>query len=152
MLMSFFCNIRFQDILCLEKKRMGNNIWFRHIHRVFFPPLFLPQLKRKSARVAALEKQLQEKSSAYSLAALKNTELENELQVHPNILPLLAWPYHSSAGDSDSDPLLVSNGRKRAAAFTITRLWWPKSRKSSSRLWISVNSLTLTSLPSNSIG
>ncbi|XP_008431594.1 coiled-coil domain-containing protein 18 [Poecilia reticulata] len=38
------------------------------------------ELKRKSARVAALEKQLQEKSSAYSLAALKNTELENELK------------------------------------------------------------------------
>lgn len=39
------------------------------------------QLKRKSARVAALEKQLQEKTSAYSLAALKNTELESQLQV-----------------------------------------------------------------------
>ncbi|KAM9719760.1 coiled-coil domain-containing protein 18 isoform 1-T1 [Menidia menidia] len=37
------------------------------------------ELKRKTARVAALEKQLQEKTSAYSLAALKNTELENQL-------------------------------------------------------------------------
>lgn len=43
--------------------------------------LFLPQLKRKSARVASLEKQLQEKSSAYSQAALTNTELQNQLQV-----------------------------------------------------------------------
>lgn len=41
----------------------------------------LSQLKRKSARVAALERQLQEKTSAYSLAALKNTELETQLQV-----------------------------------------------------------------------
>lgn len=40
-----------------------------------------PQLKKKKARAAALEKQLQEKTSAYSLAALKNTELENQLQV-----------------------------------------------------------------------
>ncbi|CAB1429621.1 unnamed protein product [Pleuronectes platessa] len=37
------------------------------------------ELKRKCARVAALEKQLQEKTSAYSQAALKNTELENQL-------------------------------------------------------------------------
>ncbi|XP_022610747.1 coiled-coil domain-containing protein 18 [Seriola dumerili] len=37
------------------------------------------ELKRKSARVSALEKQLQEKTSAYSQAALKNTELENQL-------------------------------------------------------------------------
>ncbi|XP_053185559.1 coiled-coil domain-containing protein 18 [Scomber japonicus] len=37
------------------------------------------ELKRKSARASALEKQLQEKTSAYSLAALKNTELENQL-------------------------------------------------------------------------
>lgn len=43
--------------------------------------LFLPQLKRKSARVASLEKQLQEKSSAYTQAALTNTELQNQLQV-----------------------------------------------------------------------
>lgn len=39
------------------------------------------QLKRKSARAASLEKQLQEKSSAYSQAALTNTELEGQLQV-----------------------------------------------------------------------
>ncbi|XP_061150911.1 coiled-coil domain-containing protein 18 [Syngnathus typhle] len=38
------------------------------------------ELKRKSARAAALEKQLQEKTSAYSQAALRNTELENQLQ------------------------------------------------------------------------
>ncbi|XP_061797230.2 coiled-coil domain-containing protein 18 [Nerophis lumbriciformis] len=38
------------------------------------------ELKRKSARVSALEKQLQEKTSAYSQAALKNTELEKQLQ------------------------------------------------------------------------
>ncbi|XP_060899410.1 coiled-coil domain-containing protein 18 [Labrus mixtus] len=38
------------------------------------------ELKRKSARAAALEKQLQEKTSAYSQAALTNTELENQLQ------------------------------------------------------------------------
>ncbi|XP_069568595.1 coiled-coil domain-containing protein 18 isoform X1 [Brachyistius frenatus] len=37
------------------------------------------ELKRKSARVAALEKQLQEKTSAYSQAALKNTQLDNQL-------------------------------------------------------------------------
>ncbi|MEQ2188184.1 hypothetical protein GOODEAATRI_012423, partial [Goodea atripinnis] len=43
------------------------------------------ELKRKSARVAALEKQLQEKSSAYSLAALKNTELENELKLQLSV-------------------------------------------------------------------
>lgn len=40
-----------------------------------------PQLKRKGARVASLEKQLQEKTSAYSQAALSNTELESQLQV-----------------------------------------------------------------------
>ena len=39
------------------------------------------QLKRKSARVAALERQLQEKTSAYSQSALTNTELENQLLV-----------------------------------------------------------------------
>lgn len=39
------------------------------------------QLKRKSARAASLEKQLQEKSSAYSQVALTNTELESQLQV-----------------------------------------------------------------------
>lgn len=39
------------------------------------------QLKRKSARAASLEKQLQEKSSAYSQVALTNTELEGQLQV-----------------------------------------------------------------------
>ncbi|CAL8346074.1 unnamed protein product [Merluccius merluccius] len=37
------------------------------------------ELKRKGARAAALEKQLQEKTSAYSQAALRNTELEQEL-------------------------------------------------------------------------
>ncbi|CAJ1071872.1 coiled-coil domain-containing protein 18 [Xyrichtys novacula] len=37
------------------------------------------ELKRKSARAAALEKQLQEKTSAYSQAALTNTELEKQL-------------------------------------------------------------------------
>ncbi len=46
----------------------------------FFIPLSL-QLKRKSARVASLEKQLQEKTSAYSQAALTNTELEKQLLV-----------------------------------------------------------------------
>lgn len=39
------------------------------------------QLKRKTARAASLEKQLQEKSSAYSQVALTNTELEGQLQV-----------------------------------------------------------------------
>ncbi|XP_061775837.1 coiled-coil domain-containing protein 18 isoform X2 [Nerophis ophidion] len=38
------------------------------------------ELKRKGARVSALEKQLQEKTSAYSHAALRNTELEKQLQ------------------------------------------------------------------------
>ncbi|XP_019733265.1 coiled-coil domain-containing protein 18 [Hippocampus comes] len=38
------------------------------------------ELKRKSARVAALEKQLEQKTSAYAQAALKNTELDNQLQ------------------------------------------------------------------------
>ncbi|KAA8587730.1 hypothetical protein FQN60_016592 [Etheostoma spectabile] len=37
------------------------------------------ELKRKSARAASLEKQLQEKTSAYSQAALTNTELEKQL-------------------------------------------------------------------------
>ncbi|KAJ3595534.1 hypothetical protein NHX12_004837 [Muraenolepis orangiensis] len=37
------------------------------------------ELKRKGARIAALEKQLQEKTSAYSQAALRNTELEQQL-------------------------------------------------------------------------
>ncbi|KAJ8011364.1 hypothetical protein DPEC_G00057380 [Dallia pectoralis] len=37
------------------------------------------ELKKKSARVSALEKQLQEKSSAYSQAALKNSQLEQEI-------------------------------------------------------------------------
>lgn len=49
-----------------------------HFQAFFF---VTPQLKRKSARVAALEKQLQEKTSAYSQVALKNTELENQLLV-----------------------------------------------------------------------
>ncbi|XP_058484472.1 coiled-coil domain-containing protein 18 isoform X2 [Solea solea] len=44
------------------------------------------ELKRKSARVAALEKQLQEKTSAYSQAALKNTQLENQLLEKTNSL------------------------------------------------------------------
>lgn len=56
--------------------------------------LFLLQLKRKSARVASLEKQLQEKSSAYSQAALTNTELQNQLHVQNTshvlfLLPLI---------------------------------------------------------------
>ncbi|XP_031153874.1 coiled-coil domain-containing protein 18 isoform X2 [Sander lucioperca] len=37
------------------------------------------ELKRKSARAASLEKQLQEKTSAYTQAALTNTELEKQL-------------------------------------------------------------------------
>ncbi|XP_054625230.1 coiled-coil domain-containing protein 18 isoform X1 [Dunckerocampus dactyliophorus] len=44
------------------------------------------ELKRKSARVAALENQLQEKTSAYSQATLKNTELEKQLQEKTNTL------------------------------------------------------------------
>ncbi|XP_062284878.1 coiled-coil domain-containing protein 18 isoform X1 [Scomber scombrus] len=44
------------------------------------------ELKRKSARASALEKQLQEKTSAYSLAALKNTELENQLAENTSTL------------------------------------------------------------------
>lgn len=47
----------------------------------FFISLVSLQLKRKSARVASLEKQLQEKTSAYTQAALTNTELENQLLV-----------------------------------------------------------------------
>lgn len=58
--------------------------------------LFSPQLKRKSARVAALEKQLQEKTSAYSQAALKNTELENQLQVQHSHTRVFAR--HEEAG------------------------------------------------------
>nr|XP_057923330.1 coiled-coil domain-containing protein 18-like isoform X1 [Doryrhamphus excisus] len=38
------------------------------------------ELKRKGARIAALENQLQEKTSSYSQAALKNTDLEKQLQ------------------------------------------------------------------------
>lgn len=52
---------------------------------IFFVSVSL-QLKRKSARVASLEQQLQEKTSAYSQAALSNTELENQLLVqHPHL-------------------------------------------------------------------
>lgn len=52
-----------------------------HLQTLCFFISICLQLKRKSARVASLEKQLQEKTSAYSQAALTNTELENQLQV-----------------------------------------------------------------------
>lgn len=47
------------------------------------------QLKRKSVRLAALEKQLQEKTSAYSQAAMKNSELEKEQLVHTYTHPVI---------------------------------------------------------------
>uniref|UniRef100_W5MAY9 Coiled-coil domain containing 18 n=1 Tax=Lepisosteus oculatus TaxID=7918 RepID=W5MAY9_LEPOC len=37
------------------------------------------QLKRKSSRLAALQRQIEEKTSAYSTAAVRNTELEQDL-------------------------------------------------------------------------
>lgn len=59
----------------------SDNYWFFFLTAFYSPISVSPQLKRKGARVAALEKQLQEKTSAYSQAALKNTELENQLLV-----------------------------------------------------------------------
>ncbi|KAM8849404.1 coiled-coil domain-containing protein 18 isoform 2-T5 [Spinachia spinachia] len=54
------------------------------------------ELKRKSARVGSLEKQLQEKSSAYSQAALTNTELENQLLHYQSLMTKKQREYQQS--------------------------------------------------------
>lgn len=71
-------------------------IIFPYLFDIFVSLFHFSQLKRKSARVASLEKQLQEKSSAYSQAALTNTELENQLLVHNThtwAIAILDFPY-----------------------------------------------------------
>lgn len=85
------------------------------------------QLKRKSARAASLEKQLQEKSSAYSQVALANTELEGQLQVPctgSHTLYLFLSNHNVSPETVYLGHIIVNNHLSTTKYFNVFAVFW----------------------------